>query len=125
MAIILIIDDNTDLREGCAELLELEGFTVITARDGLEGVNLAATKRPHLIISDIDMPKLNGYDVLRTLRQNPSLTHIPFLFFSAKPDLALIQREFRLDARHVLLKPLDVTDLPRHARTLLYRRDGQ
>lgn len=125
MTIILIIEDNAELRESCAELLELEGFTVITACDGVEGISLAVTKQPHLIISDINLPKLNGYDVLRTLRQNPSLSNVPFLFFSARPDLGFIERELKLDARHILKKPFGVTELLRHTQTLLCSSGGQ
>lgn len=80
---ILVVDDSDDTREMMAKLLELESFTVVTAEDGCAGLDAAAIERPDLIITDINMPNLNGIEMIRMLRQQPEFVRVPILAITA------------------------------------------
>ena len=80
MTKILLIEDDTVLRENTAELLELVDFKVITAADGKQGLKTAKINPPDIIICDIMMPELDGYDVLASLSRNHKTKYIPFIF---------------------------------------------
>ncbi|HSE97512.1 MAG TPA: response regulator [Blastocatellia bacterium] len=80
---ILVVDDSDDTREMMAKLLELESFTVITAEDGCAGLDAAASERPDLIITDINMPNLNGIEMIRILRGQPEFGGVPILAITA------------------------------------------
>lgn len=108
---ILIIEDNTELRENTAEILELAGFDVVTAQHGKEGVRLASTENPDIIVCDIMMPELDGYGVKQMLSQNEHLKHIPFIFLTAKADKSDFRKGMGLGADDYLTKPFDESDL--------------
>ena len=80
MSRILVIDDNTDIRENTAEILALAGYETNTAENGKKGVETAIKEKPDLIVCDIMMPELDGYGVLHLLKKNPETEHIPFIF---------------------------------------------
>ena len=77
---ILVIDDNNDIRENTAEILELAGYKTFTAENGKKGVEIAAKEIPSVIVCDIMMPELDGYGVLHLVKKIP--THKIFLSFS-------------------------------------------
>lgn len=106
---ILLIEDNHDVRENTAEILELSGYKVITASNGKEGVELAQTKIPDLIICDIMMPELDGYEVLRILKKSSSTATIPFIFLTAKGESS--DRQQSIDADAYVTKPFDDKNL--------------
>ena len=81
---LLLIEDNDEIRENTAEILELAGYRVRTAENGKIGVEYALLNKPDLIICDIMMPVLDGYGVLHLLNKNPELTGIPFIFLPLK-----------------------------------------
>src|SRR5438270_12018357 len=83
---ILVIDDNTDIRENTAEILELAGYKTFTAENGKRGVEIAAKEKPAAIVCDIMMPELDGYGVLHLLRKNRDTHHIPFISLTAKTE---------------------------------------
>ena len=83
---ILVIDDNTDLRENTAEILDLAGYKTLTAENGKRGVEVATREKPDVIVCDIMMPELDGYGVLHLLRKNPDTKNIPFIFLTAKTE---------------------------------------
>lgn len=111
MKTILLIEDNTDIRENTAEILELAGYRVLTATNGKEGVELALADRPDLIICDIMMPVLDGYGVLHIVNKNPALSGIPFIFLTAKSDRNDLRRGMELGADDYLTKPFDESEL--------------
>jgi CheY-like chemotaxis protein len=80
---ILVVDDSDDTREMMVKLLELEAFTVVTAQDGRAGLNVAAAELPDLIITDINMPNLNGIEMIRQLRTRPEFGSIPIMAMTA------------------------------------------
>jgi DNA-binding response OmpR family regulator len=108
---ILIIEDSVDIRENTAELLALSGFTVETASDGLEGVRLARTWNPDLVICDIMMPNLDGYGVLQVFSSQPELASIPFIFLTAKTDRADMRKGMEMGADDYLTKPFQEVEL--------------
>ena len=81
---ILLIEDNKEVRENTAEILELTGYKVTTAQDGKKGIEEANKNKPDLIICDIMMPVLDGYGVLHMLGKNEETANIPFIFLTAK-----------------------------------------
>ena len=83
---ILIIEDNLEVRENTAEILELADFEVITAENGKIGVALAKEHLPDIILCDIMMPELDGYGVLHILSKNEATASIPFIFLTAKAE---------------------------------------
>jgi len=104
---ILLIEDNEDIRETLAELLTLEGFVVETADCGLYGLQLAQERVPDLIICDILMPGLDGYGVLASLKQNKQTRDIPFIFSSSKAEKLDAQKGMALGAKYFFVKPFD------------------
>lgn len=108
---VLVIEDNHDMRENIAEILELDGYDVLQAGDGKAGVRHAKAHHPDLIICDIMMPELDGYGVLHILSRNPETASIPFMFLTAKADKSDIRKGMNLGADDYLTKPFEDTEL--------------
>ncbi len=108
---ILIIEDNTDVRENLSEILTLSGYQTCMAANGKEGVQQALTEVPEMILCDIMMPELDGYGVLRILSKNPITADIPFIFLTAKTELSDIRRGMTLGADDYIIKPFDDVEL--------------
>ncbi len=108
---ILLIEDDAVLRENTAELLELLGYQVITAANGKIGVEKAINQYPHVIVCDIMMPELNGYDVLDALSNNEQTKYIPFIFLSAKTERLDVRKGMNLGADDYITKPFNEEEL--------------
>jgi DNA-binding response OmpR family regulator len=108
---ILVIDDNTEIRENTAEILTLGNYNVITAPNGKIGVELALKENPDLIVCDIMMPELDGYGVLHLLKKNDSTQHIPFIFLTAKTERTDFRKGMELGADDYVTKPFDDLEL--------------
>lgn len=108
---ILLIEDDTVLRENTAELLELSNYLVITASNGKLGIALAKQNIPDLIVCDIMMPEVDGYGVLETLSKDTSTNQIPFIFLSAKTEHKEIRKGMDLGADDYLTKPYEEDEL--------------
>ncbi len=108
---VLLIEDDTALRESTAELLELANYKVITASDGENGVLIAKTAHPDVIICDIMMPKLDGYGVLKALGADDSTKTIPFIFLTAKTEHKEVRLGMELGADDYLTKPFEESEL--------------
>lgn len=104
-ASILLIEDNNEIRENTAEILELANYDVETAENGKVGVEKALAKRPDIIICDVMMPVLDGYGVLHLMNNNPSLTGIPFIFLTAKSERSDFRKGMELGADDYITKP--------------------
>jgi len=111
MTQILVVEDDPNVRTLVIKLLKAEGFDVISATDGLVGVQLARANEPDLIICDIMMPECNGYEVLEQLRQSPNTATIPFIFLSAKSDRTDLRQGMDLGADDYLTKPFKRVEL--------------
>lgn len=101
---ILIIEDEPGFRRTYTDMFTHFGHTVLQAEDGEEGVRLAKTKRPDLILLDLVLPKLSGYEVLAKVRQDPETRAIPVIIFSVLGEQTDIQKALDLGANDYLVK---------------------
>ncbi|MEG4394425.1 EAL domain-containing response regulator [Microcoleus sp. BROC3] len=108
---ILVIEDDELIRETLVQLLESQSYRVIVAENGRFGVQMALAEIPDLILCDVQMPELDGYDVLRTLRQNSLAGTIPFIFLTAQSDKTDFRRGMELGADDYLTKPFTKAEL--------------
>ena len=107
MKTILLIEDDMVLRETTEEILELENYKVVTASNGVRGIEQARIMLPDLIICDIMMPELDGYDVFKLLSEEEKTKKIPFIFMSAKTEIKDIRKGMDLGADDYLTKPVE------------------
>lgn len=108
---ILLIEDNAEMSENIASILELENYTVLTALNGKMGVTLAKQHHPDLILCDIMMPELDGYGVFHVLGKENDTSAIPFIFLTAKADKSEIRTGMNLGADDYITKPFEGSDL--------------
>ncbi|MEO8589396.1 MAG: response regulator [Flavobacteriales bacterium] len=111
MKTILLIEDNADMRDNTAEMLELADYRVLKAENGKRGVELARTQTPDLVLCDIMMPELDGYGVLHMLGRNPATAEVPFIFLSAKAERGDVRKGMELGADDYLTKPFEESEL--------------
>ena len=108
---VLIIEDDTALRENTAELLELGDYRVITAPNGRLGIDAVKMHLPDIIVCDIMMPEVDGYGVLEAVSLDSATSHIPFIFLSAKTEHKEIRKGMDLGADDYLTKPFEEVEL--------------
>lgn len=108
---VLLIEDDTALRENTAELLELSNYEVTTAPNGKIGIEKAKADNPDIIVCDIMMPEIDGYGVLEALSHNTSTNQIPFIFLSAKTEHKEIRKGMDMGADDYLTKPFEEEEL--------------
>jgi DNA-binding response OmpR family regulator len=111
MKTILLIEDNTDIRENAAEILSLSNYKVITAENGKIGLEIALKEKPDLIICDIMMPLLDGYGVLHALQRNEDTALIPFIFLTAKTERKEVRTGMEMGADDYITKPFEGAEL--------------
>lgn len=104
---ILVIEDNNLIRESVLEILNLRGFEAVGAENGKLGVELAIAQIPDLILSDVMMPELNGFEVFAILRSHPATASIPFIFLTASE----MEKALELKADGYLKKPCSMTEI--------------
>ena len=104
---ILLIEDNLEIRENTAEILELANYKVTTAENGKIGVQSALQQKPDLIVCDVMMPELDGYGVLHLVNKNPDLIGIPFIFLTAKAERTDFRKGMEMGADDYITKPFD------------------
>jgi two-component system, sensor histidine kinase and response regulator len=136
LATVLLVEDDPFLLKGLYDLLEISEdrykFRIITAIDGQDALNKLTEHQPDLIISDIMMPVVDGYELLARVRGNPAWTHIPFIFLSAKGQREEIHYGRRQGAEQYIVKPYDseemidlvVSQLDRHFQVQSVRRQS-
>jgi CheY-like chemotaxis protein len=108
---ILVIDDNKDILENTAEILELAGYKTFMAENGRKGVELAMQEKPSLILCDIMMPELDGYDVLHLIRKNPQTENIPLIFLTAIGGRNDLHKGMAMGADDYIPKPYEEIEL--------------
>lgn len=106
MKTILLVDDSAEIRNYLSILLQWKNYNVIEAQDGLEGWQLAIDRKPDLILSDIDMPRLNGYELLQKLNLDLNAGRIPVIILSGKMTANARQNALQLGAIEFLEKSL-------------------
>jgi DNA-binding NarL/FixJ family response regulator len=111
MSTILVIEDHPDMLANLVTILRMEHYEVLTASNGREGVSLAAEHRPDLIVCDVMMPEMDGYRVLKMLREERSTAATPFIFLTARGEARDVRAGMNLGADDYLTKPVTATDL--------------
>lgn len=110
MDAILLIEDNLEIRENICEMLELEGYKALVANDGPGGLIMATEHLPQLILCDIQMPVMNGYEVLIELKKAPLTSTIPFVFLTANAEKNEIHKGLEMGADGYISKPFSYDD---------------
>ncbi len=119
MAKILIAEDERDIRELIAFTLQFAGFEVTLATNGVEAVEMAATLRPDLILLDVRMPRMTGYQACQVIKQMPETQNTPVIFLSAKGQESEIQEGLNVGAVDYILKPFVPDELTDQVRRVL------
>jgi two-component system, sensor histidine kinase and response regulator len=120
---ILVIDDEPQLRANLQEILLMSNFETMTAPNGLIGLQLMQEAIPDLIICDVNMPELDGHDVLRILRQDQLTANIPFIFLTSQGERPDVRTGMELGASDYLTKPINSNELIRTIYAQLRKRD--
>lgn len=118
---ILVVDDEPDIAEMIAFNLEKEGFTVLRAADGERALASIKKDGPHLVVLDLMLPGMNGIDVCRAVRRNPSTEHLPIVMLTAKSDPVDRILGLEIGADDYVTKPFHVRELVARIRTVLRR----
>lgn len=108
---VLVVDDEVDIVSTVKYRLEFCEFEVITATNGKEGLEKAATEKPDIILLDISMPIMNGHETLERLKNSPELKDIPVIMFTAFSDAKDVTKAVELGVTDYVTKPFDYTDL--------------
>jgi len=104
---ILFVDDNESIVSTSSLILEDMGFNVITAKDGEEALNKANAELPDLIVLDVNLPKMSGFDVCRTLKKQPKTMKIPVILLTGLGKTDDVNKGFLVGAVDYLIKPVD------------------
>ena len=122
---VLLVEDEENLRRLLRDLLEREGFKVVEAGDGVAALDEVDRSAPDVIVLDLDLPRLDGYGVLRYLRTRPQTASLPVLVLTAKGDEDSEVRVFESGATDYLSKPLRARALGARLRSMLKRRPAE
>src|SRR5438128_640445 len=104
---VLLADDEEDIKAIVKLYLESRGYEVITAFDGLDAISLAETSKPDIILLDVMMPVMDGFEVARKLKSNPKTHDIPIVMLSAASTSESIRRGLEAGARDYIVKPFE------------------
>jgi CheY-like chemotaxis protein len=115
---ILVVDDSDDTREMMAKLLELESFIVVTAEDGRKGFDRARSERPDIIITDINMPDINGIEMIKMLRNESEFSKVPIMAITAYGNTVAAEA-IEAGANHASTKPIEFEALMGGIKQLL------
>ena len=118
-SVVLVVDDDATIRGLLEITLETEGFSVLTAKDGVEGLARAKDDRPDCVILDIMMPGMDGLQVCHLLKSDPTTRSMPIILLSAKAGSQDVELGLRVGADDYLTKPPDLVDLVNRVRELI------
>jgi DNA-binding NarL/FixJ family response regulator len=118
---ILVADDDPGTRLSICDYLELAGYIVVTAENGQKALSMVNHYRPHLIVTDITMPQLDGYELVRQVRKKPEFRLLPVIFLTARTNTESRIRGYQLGCDAYLPKPFDLDELGAVIRNLLER----
>jgi CheY-like chemotaxis protein len=119
MTKILVVENHADMREILVRILDLMGFTVITSRNGKEGIEKALVEKPDLIVMDIMMPEISGWEATRILRGNPETKDVPVLAATVLFRPADLQMCISVGCNDYIVKPFTVKQLRRKIERLV------
>lgn len=118
---ILVVDDDLGTRLAISDFLESAGYLIVTAENGIEGLKLIEQSQPHLIVTDVTMPQMDGYELVRRVRSRPSLRLLPVVFLTARTETHDRIRGYQLGCDVYLPKPFELQELGVIVRNLLER----
>lgn len=118
---ILVIDDEPELVKAITIRLKTSGYEVVLAFDGLEGLDKVKEIKPDLVLLDIIMPKMNGYEVCKALKDNPETKDLPVIIFTASGQRDLEKKCLSMGAKGVIMKPFEAAELLELVNNLLKR----
>lgn len=124
MARILVVDDQEDILQTTALILRKDGHDVVTASDGIAALETARSAGPDLILLDIEMPGMDGWETLRLLRLDPATHDVPVAMFTILFDLREKVRALKYGAQEYVTKPFEMEDLLRRVRRVLEAPQG-
>jgi DNA-binding response OmpR family regulator len=120
-ATVLVVDDDPVILKLLEVNFEMEGFQVVRASDGAEGLERAREVHPDIVVLDVMMPRMTGYEVAKALREDDSTAHIPIIFVTARAQSSDVERGMELGVDDYITKPFDPLDLIDRVNTLLAR----
>ena len=115
---ILLVEDETGFSELLANLLRSDGYEVVVANDGQEGLEKLEEFQPDAIISDIVMPRVDGLEMFRRVKLAPKTSSIPFLFISGYQDSTVYDKARKIGVFGILQKPIDIDQIERRLKEL-------
>jgi DNA-binding response OmpR family regulator len=119
MTTILIAEDERDIRDLIAFTLKYNGYEVLTASNGEEAFQLTLSEKPDLVLLDVRMPRMDGYEVCRRIKDNPDVRNLPVVFISAKGQEREVQEGLAAGAIDYILKPFSPDELIRRLKNAL------
>lgn len=122
---VLVVDDNTDMRNFIASILQQEGYEVLLARNGAEGFQVASQHRPQLVVTDLMMPLVSGLEMIQMIRQQPDLRGTPIVLVTAKADEETRIEGVEKGADGYLSKPFNARELLAEVRNLLALKESE
>src|SRR3954463_325664 len=121
---ILVVEDNEDNRDSLSRRLERRGFEVLLATDGKRGVEMAAAEKPDLILMDMNMPEMDGWEATRTIKASPGAADVPVIALTAHAMTGDRERALEAGCSDYHTKPVEFPKLLAQIETLLQRRSG-
>jgi response regulator RpfG family c-di-GMP phosphodiesterase len=116
---ILLVDDEIGFAELLRDLLSMDNYEVEVANDGMEGLEKLAAFHPHVIISDVVMPRMSGFEMFKKVKANPDTASIPFLFITGFQDDRVLAEARKIGIFGILKKPIDVEQIEERLEALL------
>lgn len=116
---LLVVDDERDIADTLAKTLKREGYEAVVAYDGEEALQKVKEENPDIILLDLIMPKLNGFDVLKEIREKYKDKWRPVIIVSAKNDLESVKKGYGLEADHYLTKPCSIENILHGIRIMI------
>ncbi len=116
---VLIVDDDLAIVKVLRDRFEMEGFEVLTANDGVQGVEVARSEKPDVIIMDITMPNMDGLTAARLIRQDPETAHIPIIMLTARGQESDERAGYEVGASRYFTKPFSPRQLVKEVQSLL------
>jgi CheY-like chemotaxis protein len=118
-SLILVVEDEPGILKNLSTILYINGFATITANNGQEAIDILETTTPQLIISDVMMPLVDGFELLKHIKSTPNLINIPFCFLTARADVLDIDNGLQIGANHYITKPFLAKDVIEMVKKLI------
>jgi len=120
---ILVIEDEEFVLKNIQEVLELNGYSVLTSENGKKGLEMISTEKPDLVLCDIMLPNMDGYEIKKQLDSGPETCTIPFIYLTAKSDMKDLRKGMRLGADDYLVKPFSIPELLNAIETRINKKE--